>query len=438
MSEEQNEEEKKGAAGGSFEGGLRSSLEKAPGLAAPSWATMQSAMAGGAAGSAAAASWRWIIGPAAGAALLGGAMWFSQPSETTAVEEASAIAETEQIIHEDAEVLHEEGEVLASEMEGDLQTLGDNPKESSSERSPATELEGPDLRSDNSPAAVEVKRVAEEAVEPEVLEEIPSDWASLPADKAAAFGADISASCVGAEIGFRMGNPMKDIRVLWNFGDGQFSSKAAPHHTFMAPGTYDITLSVTRISDGLIRTRTIENMVTIHPIPEAEFTWEVPATAEDLPVVAIRDRSREATSTTWIVDGETTLEGESVSMELAKVGEHVVQLVASSPHGCQSVAQHSIEIGNRFGLGGSARFSPNGDGRYDTFLPRKLMREDSPFVFRVEDGEGRIVHETSIPKAWDGLLPNGQMARPGEAFNWTAVIQGKSGPSYFSDALVIE
>ena len=115
-----------------------------------------------------------------------------------------------------------------------------------------------------------------------------------------------------------------------------------------------------------------------------------------------------------------------------------MQLVASSPHGCQSVAQHSIEVGNRFGLGGSARFSPNGDGRYDTFLPRKLMREDSPFVFRVEDGEGRIVHETSIPKAWDGLLPNGQVARAGETFNWTAVIQGKSGPSYFSDALVIE
>lgn len=433
MSEEQNEEEKKGAAGGSFEGGIRSSLERAPGLAAPSWATMQSAMAGGAAGSAAAASWRWIIGPAAGAALIGGAMWFSQPSETTAVDEAAAKAETEQIVRE-------EGKTLASEMEGDLSMLGDNPMESSSESPVATELEGSNPRVDKDPLAVEVNRVEaeEEAVEPEFLEDIPSDWASLPEDRAAAFGADISASCVGAEIGFRMGNPMKDIRVLWNFGDGQFSSKAAPNHTFMAPGTYDITLSVTRISDGLIRTRTIENMVTIHPIPKAEFTWEVPATAEDLPVVSIRDRSREATSTTWVVDGGTTLEGESVSLELAKVGEHVVQLVASSAHGCQSVAQHSIEVGNRFGLGGSARFSPNGDGRYDTFLPRKLMREDSPFVFRVEDGEGRIVHETSIPKAWDGMLPNGQMASAGETFNWTAVIQGKSGPSYFSDVLVIE
>ena len=116
MSEEQNEEEKKGAAGGSFEGGIRSSLERAPGLAAPSWATMQSAMAGGAAGSAAAASWRWIIGPAAGAALIGGAMWFSKPSETTVVDEAAAKAETEQVVRE-------QGKILASEMEGDLSML---------------------------------------------------------------------------------------------------------------------------------------------------------------------------------------------------------------------------------------------------------------------------------------------------------------------------
>ena len=78
MSTDREDEKKRGAAGGSFEQGMRSALEKAPGLVAPSWLTMQSAMAGGAAGgAAAAASWRWIIGPAAGAALVGSALWFS-------------------------------------------------------------------------------------------------------------------------------------------------------------------------------------------------------------------------------------------------------------------------------------------------------------------------------------------------------------------------
>ena len=222
------------------------------------------------------------------------------------------------------------------------------------------------------------------------------------------------------------------------FGDGQFSSQSSPRHVFKAPGTYDITLSVTRISDGLIRTRTIENLVTIHPKPEADFTWEVPATAATVPRIALRNRSRDAASATWVVDGESSLAGESVAFDLPRVGEHRIQLVASSPEGCQSVATHDIEVGSRFGLGASARFSPDGDGRYDTFFPRKLMNEDLSFVFRVEDTTGHIVHETVEIQAWDGGLPDGGRAQPGERFRWTAVLQGEVGPSYFSDEVVVE
>ena len=104
----------------------------------------------------------------------------------------------------------------------------------------------------------------------------------------------------------------------------------------------------------------------------------------------------------------------------------------------RQVADHVLEVGSRFGLGGSARFSPDGDGRYDSFLPRKLLTEERPFVFRIEDGEGHIVFETTVPKAWDGSLPGNEQAQPGEKFAWTAVIQGEVGPSYFSDELVVE
>ena len=80
------------------------------------------------------------------------------------------------------------------------------------------------------------------------------EWADLPEEKAAAFGVEVKAACVGTEIGFRMARPLEDVRVLWNFGDGQFSSDAEPQHIFRAPGTYDITLSVTRVSDCLLYT----------------------------------------------------------------------------------------------------------------------------------------------------------------------------------------
>ncbi len=431
MSEESKEDKKRGAAGGSFEQGMRSALEKAPGLAAPGWLTMQSAMAGGAAGGAAAASWRWVIGPAAGAALIGGALWFSQPDAEAPVENDPVGQELSSNAVEDSpETGWFEGLVDAEDEDNESADLGDAEAE-------APSIEANHSADDVATTAPEILEEKQAPVEVDAVD-VPEDWAELPAEKAAAFGAEIDAACVGTEIGFRMANPMNDVRVLWNFGDGQFSSETGPQHVFNAPGTYDITLSITRISDGLIRTRTIENLVTIHPNPQADFTWDVPTIAAERPVVRMRNRSRDATSATWIVDGESTVAGESAAFSLDRVGEHVVQLVASSPHGCQSVMSHAIEVGNRFGIGGSGRFSPNGDGIYDRFIPRGLMQLELPYVFRVENQAGNIVFETTVPKAWDGTLPGGGKAAPGQTFMWSVVVQGKDGPAYFSDAVIVE
>ena len=442
MSEERNEDEKKRAAGGSFEQGVKSAMEKAPGMVVPSWATMQTAMAGGAAGGAAAASWRWIIGPTAAAALLGGAFLFVDPDEPEVLpepEEGVSVEVGSPEVMDAVNAVDFETESAASDAASstlaDLDSGVATDATSSENAAPASNA-GQGASASNAASTDAVS--SNEPSAPAKPVEVPEDWAELPAEKAAAFGVDIHKACVGTEIGFRMARPLKDVRVLWNFGDGQFSSESEPHHTFNAPGTYDITLSVTRISDGLIRTRTIENLVTIHPNPEADFTWDVPNTASLEPAVALRDRSRDAASVLWVMDGEQTLEGGSVDFNFPRVGEHRVQLVASSPNGCQSVADHVLEVGGRFGLGGSARFSPDGDGQYDTFLPRKLLTEERPFVFRIEDGEGHIVFETTVPKAWDGSLPGDERARPGQTFAWTAVIQGEVGPSYFSDEVVVE
>lgn len=449
MSKDREEDEKRGAAGGGFEQGMRSALEKAPGMAVPSWLTMQSAMAGGAAGGAAAASWRWVIGPAAGAALIGGALWLSDPASNEP--EADGSTETvrpEVTDHEAVEPLEwfEDDATAAHEVwriEKDAVSIEVTEVEGSLEQS------APELRVEEGRSSSEKDLAADggykaptasstDASAHVVEDDKPEDWADLPVEKLAAFGVDIKDACVGTEIGFRMAKPRDNVRVLWNFGDGQFSNDPSPQHVFRAPGTYDITLSVTRVSDGLIRTRTIENLVTIHANPEAEFTWEVPGSSMKSPAVTMLNASKNAASCTWVVDGETTQAGKTAVFDLERVGEHVVQLVASSSHGCQSVASHTIEVGNRFGIGGSGRFSPNGDGRYDTFMPRGVASLELPFVFRIEDAEGELVYSTSNAVPWDGHLPSGGLAQSGSAFSWTVVIEEKQGPSYFSDEVLVE
>ena len=451
MSTDREEEKKRGAAGGSFEQGMRSALEKAPGLVAPSWLTMQSAMAGGAAGGAAAASWRWIIGPAAGAALVGSALWFSAPSpQDPDVSENPILMESEladgeaieplEWFEEDVAETHEvwriEGEAVAAKstaVDDQIESEANAAGETEASASVDDELEemGSNVPPSNGPSSGDVSG--------KVPEDIASEeWADLPVEKLAAFGVDIKDACVGTEIGFRMAKPRDNVRVLWNFGDGQFSNEPSPQHVFRAPGTYDITLSVTRVSDGFIRTRTIENLVTIHANPEAEFTWKVPESSMRTPEVTMLNASKNAASCTWVVDGETTQVGSAVAFDLDRVGEHVVQLVASSSHGCQSVASHTIEVGNRFGIGGSGRFSPNGDGRYDTFMPRGVAQLEMPFVFRIEDGQGQVVYTTTVAAPWDGKLPDGTVASSGQAYSWSVVVNQKDGPSYFSDEVLVE
>ena len=382
-------------------------------------------------------SWRWIVGPAAAAAVVGGAFWWSNSTDDAVDPEDQVEAVEEGLGWFDEDVASDHAvwradQDMADSAEGEEMSVPVESTEPYSE--PIREFSD-----DRSEDPMERGDAESEGLTDGIdAADNEQDWADIPVEKAAAFGVDIEAACVGIEIGFGRVRPLDEVRVLWNFGDGQFSNESAPRHVFRAPGTYDITLSVTRLSDGLIRTRTIENLVTIHPNPEAEFTWEVPSLARKMPKVSMRNRSRDASSATWIVDGETSQAGESAVFDLDRVGEHVVQLVASSPHGCQSVTQHSIEVGSRFGIGGSGRFSPNGDGRYDTFLPRGLVQMERPFVFRVEDREGRIVFETTEPKAWDGVLPEGGLAEPGSAFAWSVVVQGEHGPAYFSDEVIVE
>ena len=85
-----------------------------------------------------------------------------------------------------------------------------------------------------------------------------------------------------------------------------------------------------------------------------------------------------------------------------------VNLVASNRHGCLDEAHHDIHIGDRHGLLAQARFSPNGDGHYDTFLPHGLKDMEEAWEMVVVNAKGEEVYRTSdATQPWDGSLPNG-------------------------------
>ena len=266
---------------------------------------------------------------------------------------------------------------------------------------------------------------------PEANEEVL--LANLP------FTTSSNEACEGVEVSFELSGLDKSLSFLWNFGDGSFSNDPAPRHTFMTPGTYDITLSVRAPSDGMIRTRTIQNMVTVLPKPKADFSWAFPEMVHSAGKVRVKlqDQTPDATATQWVVDGES---GTSPWIQLEVPGAYPVNLVASNKHGCLDDARHEIVVADRHGLGALARFSPDGDGRYDTFLPAFLNETTDVWEMVVSNAKGEEVYRTrSADQPWDGMLPDGTLARNRSRYHWTVRCQANDGTAkLFTDEVRVE
>ena len=252
------------------------------------------------------------------------------------------------------------------------------------------------------------------------------------------FDASVKEACQGVEVAFELSGIDRAMSFLWNFGDGHFSSDPVPVHRFDRPGTYDITLSVRPPGDGSIRTRTIQNMITVLPRPEAEFSWEFLRSKENGQMeVVLYDQTSEATSSQWVVDGQVS---KSNRMSLTVPGKYPVNLVTSNKFGCLDDASHDIVLGDRHGILAQARFSPNGDGHYDTFMPHGLIEMKDAWSLVIQNQQGEEVFRTTDSRRpWDGRLPSGDWAHDREVFQWTATCVSPDGQvRLFTDRLRVE
>jgi hypothetical protein len=446
--QESSDDRKKKKGGAPLEAGMRKALDRAPGLAAPAWSWMEGALQGGAVAAGAAQGARWILHARLGAAAVGGAMvmwggyvWLNDDEDQRPEEQIIVEAvDLEENSTPDQDALSTNYPVSV-----DGEPLPVEPAASK----PTTVLPDPAADPAAKPAAkpVDISHAkpapsASSSAAPEETESVrlKRNWNDVPAEERTAFGSTLDAACVGAEVAFSTTHQLGGTRVLWNFGDGHFSADYTPSHVFNEAGVYDVTLSLTRNADGMIRTRTIKNMVTIHPKPTAGFSWEFPRLAADRPLVIFENLSTEAASSTWVFDGDLVVDEFAPAVEMERVGEHTVQLVVSNAMGCQATLSQHVEVGNRFGLKAPARFSPNGDDLYDVFLPDGLRNSPGTFVLRVSTPDGTLIYETTtIRKPWDGRLLDGSTAQSGSLFQWSVIERYDDGSlAYYSDVLEVE
>ena len=135
----------------------------------------------------------------------------------------------------------------------------------------------------------------------------------------------------------------------WSFGDGT-TSTAGPttSHTYAAPGTYTVTLSVTD-SSGLQSTA-VSKQITVDELPTAAFTGPTSATAGTAVTVdgsGSSDPDGSITGYSWSFgDGTTSTAGPTTSHTYAAPGTYTVTLKVTDSRGLQSSAvSHQVVVG---------------------------------------------------------------------------------------------
>lgn len=204
---------------------------------------------------------------------------------------------------------------------------------------------------------------------------------------------------------------------LWNFGDGSFSNKNAPEHTYTKSGTYKVILSLSNTSGGAINNKDASDKIIIHEAPDASFTPMKRVGTDNLPTMHFENKSHSGASYHWdFGDGGISTEAHPDHL-FKKKGTYPVELTVTNEKGCVDRSKKDIIITEDFNLMAAPSFSPNGDGTLDRFIPEALRTMQQKFTFLVYDAKGGLLYRTTDPTMpWDGsvnnlgkdLLPTGQ------------------------------
>ncbi len=148
-----------------------------------------------------------------------------------------------------------------------------------------------------------------------------------------------NAVCLGDALQFSFTTTSGATNWVWDFGDGMQSDEAAPTHTYTTAGTKPVTL----VLIGGCADDTLSATATIHPLPEAAFTYspEIPTTRR---TVTFTYTGTSVNSYVWNLGESATSTAVEPTMQYAMEGEQTVYLTVMDANGCIDVTQQTFEV----------------------------------------------------------------------------------------------
>lgn len=248
------------------------------------------------------------------------------------------------------------------------------------------------------------------------------------------FSSDFAEGCTPLSIQFNEHSPQNGQTYEWTFDDLEslnYSNLKNPAHIFKTPGTYDIELTVT--SDfGCTSTVVQEQMITVYPLPIADFTMSPTATDILSPDVTFTNLSLGSSYCNWYFgDNSDTITNCNPVHYYTVAGQYDITLIAITEHGCRdTIYSYNYEVLDYFTFYAPTAFTPNGNSANELWSPMVTGLYEAPTLpggektFRVwvydrwghniyYSSEYGVADDGEITIGWDGKVYDKNTAVPG-------------------------
>jgi gliding motility-associated-like protein len=174
-------------------------------------------------------------------------------------------------------------------------------------------------------------------------------------------------------------------------------------------------------NNGCANTLVMPALVNVWPLPVADFTMSPQPTTVMNGTVQFTDLSTNANTWTWnygdVSNSFSYLQNSSFTY--SDSGTYTVTLWVETIHGCKDSVVKTVRIDPDFFIFVPNAFTPNGNGRNDTFFPKGVGMDASRYNMWIFDRWGtEIWHTTTWGQGWDGRANGGSTVAQEDVYVW--------------------
>ncbi len=216
-------------------------------------------------------------------------------------------------------------------------------------------------------------------------------------------------------------------QYVWDFGDGDSSRNKSPIYCYKTAGQYNVSLTV--ISDsGCSATLKKINMLTIYAPPKAAFSYSPNPTTIETATIQFANKSKDPNGNnviywTWNFGdrSDSSSNQQNPTHTYHDTGMYCVNLTVMSREGCTDTTTNCLIIEPDFKLYIPSAFTPNQDGRNETFQPvGQYVKNFEMYIFNRWGTQ--IFHSTNLNQGWNGEVNGTGQISPEDVYIYKIMV----------------